>query len=82
MVFDTKIRLPEKFVKIRIASENYEDQTSRGFRTSHSPQVNIKVMVKVMVKVKVNVKVMVLVFETLIRLPENLVKIRQAGASQ
>ena len=45
-------------------------------------KVKVKVMVKVKVKVKVNVKVMVMVVDTQIRFPENLVKIRQAGASE
>ena len=45
---------------------------------SHYPKVNVKVMVKV----KVKVKVIILVLGHQIIFPENLVKIRQAGASQ
>ena len=37
--------------------------------------------VKVKVKIKIKVKVMVMVLGTQIRFPENLVRIRQAGAS-
>ena len=47
-------------------------------------EVNVKVKFNVKVKTKVNVKVkgMVIVYGTQIRSPENLVKIRQAGASE
>ena len=44
--------------------------------------VKYKVMVKVKVKVIVYVEVMVIVLGTKIRFLENLVKIRQAGASE
>ena len=42
----------------------------------------VKVKAKVNVKVKVKVEVEVMVLGTQIRFPENLVKIRQAEASQ
>ena len=49
-------------------------------------QVNIEVLVdkkdQVKVKLKFTVKVMVMIFGTQIRFPENLVKIRQAWASE
>ena len=42
----------------------------------------VKVVVQVKVKFKVKVKVFVVVLGTEVRFPENLVKIRQAGASK
>ena len=42
----------------------------------------IKVKAKAKVEVKVKLKVMVMVFDTQIRFPQQIVKIRPAGASE
>ena len=77
MVLGSQIRFPRNLLKIRQAGAS---------ELVILQQVKFKVMVKVKVKVKVKVnaqiKVMVMVPGSQIRFPENLVKIRQAGASE
>ena len=77
IVLGTQTKFPEIVVKIREAGAS---QWVIPFKVKVI--VKVKVNVKVKVKVKVLVKIKILVLSAQIIFTENVVKIRQVGASQ